>query len=140
MTKNTLSGPHPLPHDKFFLGPCMCSKDPPHLHSSFEQIQHMSRSGDMKNTQPASHYVPLLAHQRNTIWVAFCWWTNEGPILPAYCERIFYAQNFELMVQLFSVFSRLEGKGFFSDTEGQIWTGQFRYKAAPGLQFKLRLD
>ena len=35
---------------------------------------------------------------------------------------------------------RLEGKGFFTDTEGQVWTGQFRYKAAPGLQFQLRLD
>lgn len=36
--------------------------------------------------------------------------------------------------------NRLEGKGNFTDTEQQIWTGQFRYKAAPGLQFQLKLD
>ena len=34
---------------------------------------------------------------------------------------------------------RMEGEGEFTDTEGQIWTGQFRYKAAPGLRFKLGL-
>ncbi|KAL3889474.1 hypothetical protein ACJMK2_001814 [Sinanodonta woodiana] len=36
--------------------------------------------------------------------------------------------------------NRLEGKGQFTDTLGQIWTGTFRYKAAPGLRFKLNLD
>ena len=35
---------------------------------------------------------------------------------------------------------RMEGEGQFTDTEGQIWTGTFRYKAAPGLCFRLNLD
>ncbi|CAH1772922.1 unnamed protein product [Owenia fusiformis] len=44
----------------------------------------------------------------------------------------FYDGNF--------VENRIEGEeGEFTDTEGQIWTGTFRYKAAPGLRFKLSL-
>jgi len=34
---------------------------------------------------------------------------------------------------------RIEGEGEFKDTEGQVWTGTFRHKAAPGLKFKLNL-
>ncbi|XP_069106172.1 MORN repeat-containing protein 2-like [Argopecten irradians] len=36
--------------------------------------------------------------------------------------------------------NRMEGDGQFTDTEGQVWVGTFRYKAAPGLKFKLNLD
>jgi len=36
--------------------------------------------------------------------------------------------------------NKLEGTGQFTDTEGQVWTGTFRYKAAPGLRFKLNLE
>ncbi|KAK3087614.1 hypothetical protein FSP39_008381, partial [Pinctada imbricata] len=36
--------------------------------------------------------------------------------------------------------NKLEGTGQFTDTEGQVWTGTFRYKAAPGLRFRLNLD
>ncbi|KAK7442094.1 hypothetical protein BaRGS_00040536 [Batillaria attramentaria] len=35
--------------------------------------------------------------------------------------------------------NRLEGEGDFTDTENQQWTGTFRYKAAPGLRFKLSM-
>ncbi|KAK2165156.1 hypothetical protein LSH36_54g07007 [Paralvinella palmiformis] len=35
--------------------------------------------------------------------------------------------------------NKLEGDGNFTDTESQIWSGTFRYKAAPGLRFKLNL-
>lgn len=35
--------------------------------------------------------------------------------------------------------NKMEGDGEFKDTEGQIWLGTFRYKAAPGLRFKLNL-
>ena len=31
----------------------------------------------------------------------------------------------------------MEGSGEFTDTECQVWSGTFRYKAAPGLRFKL---
>ena len=37
------------------------------------------------------------------------------------------------------MYFRLEGDGEFTDTDGQVWTGTFRYKAAPGLRFKLGL-
>lgn len=36
--------------------------------------------------------------------------------------------------------NRMEGEGEFTDTEGQVWTGLFRYKAAPGLKFKLAMS
>ncbi|XP_002731054.1 uncharacterized protein LOC100366738 [Saccoglossus kowalevskii] len=35
--------------------------------------------------------------------------------------------------------NRMEGEGEFTDTDSQVWTGTFRYKAAPGLKFKLGL-
>lgn len=35
--------------------------------------------------------------------------------------------------------NRMEGDGKFMDTNNQEWTGLFRYKAAPGLRFKLHL-
>ncbi|XP_076437871.1 uncharacterized protein LOC143277032 [Babylonia areolata] len=35
--------------------------------------------------------------------------------------------------------NRLEGEGQFTDTVSQQWTGTFRYKAAPGLRFKLNM-
>jgi len=35
--------------------------------------------------------------------------------------------------------NKMEGEGEFTDTESQVWTGTFRYKAAPGLRFKLSL-
>jgi len=43
-------------------------------------------------------------------------------------------------MSLLCVRFRLEGKGNFTDTDGQMWTGNFRYKAAPGLNFHLRLE
>ncbi|XP_038051411.1 MORN repeat-containing protein 2-like [Patiria miniata] len=33
--------------------------------------------------------------------------------------------------------NRMEGEGDFTDTDHQVWVGTFRYKAAPGLKFKL---
>ena len=33
----------------------------------------------------------------------------------------------------------MEGEGNFQDTEKQVWVGAFRYKAAPGLKFKLSM-
>lgn len=33
--------------------------------------------------------------------------------------------------------NKMEGDGDFTDTDSQVWTGTFRYKAAPGLRFKL---
>lgn len=35
--------------------------------------------------------------------------------------------------------NRLEGQGQFTDTVSQQWTGTFRFKAAPGLRFKLNM-
>ena len=37
------------------------------------------------------------------------------------------------------VYYRIEGEGQFTDTEGQVWVGTFRHKAAPGLKFQLKL-
>ncbi|XP_067664362.1 MORN repeat-containing protein 2-like [Haliotis asinina] len=36
--------------------------------------------------------------------------------------------------------NRMEGDGDFTDTENQTWTGTFRYRAAPGLRFKLNME
>jgi len=33
----------------------------------------------------------------------------------------------------------MEGEGQFTDTDGQVWSGNFWYKAAPGLRYKLNL-
>ncbi|XP_039253379.2 uncharacterized protein LOC120330484 [Styela clava] len=35
--------------------------------------------------------------------------------------------------------NKLLGEGAFMDTEEQTWVGNFHYKAAPGLKFKLKL-
>ncbi|XP_072042407.1 uncharacterized protein [Amphiura filiformis] len=35
--------------------------------------------------------------------------------------------------------NKMEGDGEFMDTERQVWVGAFRYKAAPGLKFKLAM-
>ncbi|XP_041361339.1 MORN repeat-containing protein 2-like isoform X2 [Gigantopelta aegis] len=36
--------------------------------------------------------------------------------------------------------NRLQGDGQFTDTDIQKWTGTFRYRAAPGLRFKLDME
>ena len=40
-------------------------------------------------------------------------------------------------IQFLVVVSRMEGDGKFTDTDGQVWSGTFRYKAAPGLRFQV---
>ena len=47
--------------------------------------------------------------------------------------------NAWVFIVVIIAFYRMEGDGEFTDTDGQNWTGMFRYKAAPGLRFKLAL-
>ena len=58
-----------------------------------------------------------------------------------FCIYIYLYQKLQLAffthhTVFLAVFS-MEGDGYFTDVDGQIWTGTFRYKAAPGLRFKL---
>lgn len=56
-----------------------------------------------------------------------------------YINKTFYNLHVKLTDYIISIY-RLEGEGEFTDTDGQVWMGTFRYRAAPGLRFKLNLD